>query len=247
MVRRRNGPSARGRSRGARRADDDSLDPADGRKVLRVLVADDSRLIVAGIRRALEDEDEIEVVGEAANGAEVLPMVGRTDPDVVLLDIRMPKMDGWMVLEQLRARYPRVKVVMLSVLSDQEHIAMALAHGASGYIVKTINPRDLPSALRQAVEGSVYHAIGFPEVTEESEARAAGLTEREVAILKAVARGLSNQAIGKELWVTEQTVKFHLTNIYRKLGVANRTEAARYAYMHHLASVDSESSPESEE
>ena len=246
MVRRRNGPSARGRSRGARRADDDSLDP-DGRKVLRVLVADDSRLIVAGIRRALEDEDEIEVVGEAANGAEVLPLVGRTDPDVVLLDIRMPKMDGWMVLEQLRARYPRVKVVMLSVLSDQEHIAMALAHGASGYIVKTINPRDLPSALRQAVEGSVYHAIGFPEVTEESEARAAGLTEREVAILKAVARGLSNQAIGKELWVTEQTVKFHLTNIYRKLGVANRTEAARYAYMHHLASVDSESSPESEE
>jgi Response regulator containing a CheY-like receiver domain and an HTH DNA-binding domain len=246
MVRRRNGLSARGRSRGARRADDDSLDP-DGRKVLRVLVADDSRLIVAGIRRALEDEDEIEVVGEAANGAEVLPMVGRTDPDVVLLDIRMPKMDGWMVLEQLRARYPRVKVVMLSVLSDQEHIAMALAHGASGYIVKTINPRDLPSALRQAVEGSVYHAIGFPEVTEESEARAAGLTEREVAILKAVARGLSNQAIGKELWVTEQTVKFHLTNIYRKLGVANRTEAARYAYMHHLASVDSESSPESEE
>ena len=233
MVRRRNGLSARGRSRGARRADDDSLDP-DGRKVLRVLVADDSRLIVAGIRRALEDEDEIEVVGEAANGAEVLPMVGRTDPDVVLLDIRMPKMDGWMVLEQLRARYPRVKVVMLSVLSDQEHIAMALAHGASGYIVKTINPRDLPSALRQAVEGSVYHAIGFPEVTEESEARAAGLTEREVAILKAVARGLSNQAIGKELWVTEQTVKFHLTNIYRKLGVANRTEAARHAYQHGL-------------
>jgi DNA-binding NarL/FixJ family response regulator len=136
---------------------------------------------------------------------------------------------------------------MLSVFSDPEHIAMALARGASGYIVKTINPRDLPSALRQAVEGSVYHAIGLPEVTEESEARAAGLTEREVAILKAVARGLSNQAIGKELWVTEQTVKFHLTNIYRKLGVANRTEAARYAYMHHLASVDSESSPESEE
>ena len=213
----------------------------------RVLIADDHRLMVAGIRRALEAEDEIEVVGEATTGAAVLPLVGRTDPDVVLLDIRMPQMDGLMCLEQLRVRYPRVKVVMLSVLSDQEHIAMALARGASGYIVKTINPRDLPSALRQAVEGCVYHAIGLPEVTEESEARAAGLTEREVAILKAVARGLSNQAIGKELWVTEQTVKFHLTNIYRKLGVANRTEAARYAYMHHLASVDSESSPESEE
>jgi DNA-binding NarL/FixJ family response regulator len=201
---------------------------------MRVLIADDHRLMVAGIRRALEDEEEIEVVGEASTGAAVLPLVGRTDPDVVLLDIRMPKMDGLTVLEQVRARYPRVKVVMLSVFADPEHIQMALSRGASGYIVKTINPRDLASALRQAVEGCVYHAIGLPEVTEESEARAAGLTEREVAILKAVALGLSNQAIGRELWVTEQTVKFHLTNIYRKLGVANRTEAARHAYQHGL-------------
>lgn len=202
---------------------------------MKVLIADDHRLIVAGIRRALEvEEEEFEVVGEANTGAQVLPLVGRTDPDVVLLDIRMPKMDGLLCLEQIRARYPQVKVVMLSVFSDPEHIQMALLHGASGYIVKTINPRDLPSALRQAVEGSVYHAIGLPEITEETEARAAGLTERELTILKAVARGLSNQAIGHELWVTEQTVKFHLTNIYRKLGVANRTEAARYAYQHGL-------------
>lgn len=206
---------------------------------MKVLIADDHRLIVAGIRRALEvEEDEFEVVGEANTGAQVLPLVGRTAPDVVLLDIRMPKMDGLLCLEQIRARYPQVKVVMLSVFSDPEHIQMALLHGASGYIVKTINPRDLPSALRQAVEGSVYHAIGLPEVTEETEARAAGLTERELTILKAVARGLSNQAIGHELWVTEQTVKFHLTNIYRKLGVANRTEAAHYAYVHHLASTE---------
>ena len=229
MTRRRIGSTARGLSRGAGRANDDVLDP-DDHTVLRVVIADDSRLIVAGIRRALEGE-EIEVVGEATTGAEVLSLVGRTDPDVVLLDF---KTDGFATLEQLRVRYPRVKVVMLSVFADPEHIQMALSRGASGYIVKTINPRDLPSALRQAVEGSVYHAIGLPEVSEESEARAAGLTEREVAILKAVARGLSNQAIGKELWVTEQTVKFHLTNIYRKLGVANRTEAARHAYQHGL-------------
>ena len=244
MVRRRSGLSARSRSRDADRANGEDPDPS--RKTLRVVVADDSRLIVAGIRRALEGE-EIEVVGEASTGAEVLPLVGRTDPDVVLLDIRMPQMDGFTVLEQLRARYPRVKVVMLSVFADPEHIQMALSRGASGYIVKTINPRDVPSALRQAVEGSVYHAMGLPAVTEESEARAAGLTEREVSILKAVARGLSNQAIGRELWVTEQTVKFHLTNIYRKLGVANRTEAARYAYVHHLANADSEAGTEPEE
>jgi DNA-binding NarL/FixJ family response regulator len=123
---------------------------------------------------------------------------------------------------------------VLSVFSDPEHIQAALKRGASGYIVKSVNPIDLPSALRQAVEGTVYHAVGFPDVDDESNAKAAGLTEREIAILKAVARGLSNQAIGRELWVTEQTVKFHLTNIYRKLGVANRTEAARYAYQHGL-------------
>jgi len=201
---------------------------------LKVLIADDHRLMVAGIHRALEDEEEMEVVGEATTGAQVLPLVKQTNPDVVLLDIRMPKMDGLQCLEQIRTRYPDVKVVMLSVYADPEHIQMALSRGASGYIVKTINPRDLASSLRQAVEGSVFHALGLPEVTEESEARAVGLTEREVAILKAVARGLSNQAIGQELWVTEQTVKFHLTNIYRKLGVANRTEAARHAYQHGL-------------
>ena len=127
-------------------------------------------------------------------------------------------------------RYPAVIVVVLSAFANPEQIQAALARGASGYIVKSINPLDLPSAIRQAVEGTVYHALGMPEVSEVAMARAAGLTERELTIIKSVARGLSNQAIGKELWVTEQTVKFHLTNIYRKLGVANRTEAARWAY-----------------
>ena len=146
----------------------------------------------------------------------------------------MPQLEGFACLDQIRKRYPDVKVVMLSVFSDPDHIQAALARGASGYIVKSINPLVLPSALRQAVEGTVYHAVGLPDADDDTTAKATGLTEREVAILKAVARGLSNQAIGKELWVTEQTVKFHLTNIYRKLGVANRTEAARYAYQHGL-------------
>ena len=108
-----------------------------------------------------------------------------------------------------------------------------LKRGASAFIVKSINPIDLPSALRQAVDGTVYSAIGLPD-PGESAARAAGLTERETAILAALARGLSNEAIGKELWVAEQTVKFHLSNIYRKLDVANRTEASRWAQLHGL-------------
>jgi DNA-binding NarL/FixJ family response regulator len=101
---------------------------------------------------------------------------------------------------------------------------------AIAFIVKTVNPVDLASALRQALEGNVYHAHGVRESDDGSVARSAGLTEREISMLKALARGLSNQAISREFWVTEPTVKFHLTNIYRKLGVANRTEAARQAY-----------------
>jgi DNA-binding NarL/FixJ family response regulator len=201
-----------------------------------VLIADDHRLIVEGIKRALEDADDFEVVGEASSGSQVLPLVGRTNPDIVLLDLRMPGADGLTCLAQIKKRYPDIKVVVLSVSTDESVIQTVLMRGASAYIVKSINPIDLPSALRQAVEGTMYSAIGLPE-PGESAAKAAGLTEREAAILSALARGLSNEAIGKELWVAEQTVKFHLTNIYRKLGVSNRTEAARLAYQNGL--VDS--------
>jgi len=202
---------------------------------MKVLVADDHRLMVEGIRRALEPADDIEIVGEASTGSQVLPLVRRLNPDVVLLDMRMPQMDGLTCLDQIKKNCPNVKVIMLSVFSDPERIQAAFSHGASGYIVKSVNPLDLPSAIRQAVEGTVFNALGFPDVDEESVGKAAGLTERELSILKAVAKGLSNAAIGRELWVTEQTVKFHLTNIYRKLNLANRTEAARYAYQHGLA------------
>jgi DNA-binding NarL/FixJ family response regulator len=203
---------------------------------VKVLIADDHKLIVDGIKRALEDSADFEVVGEASSGSQVLPLVGRTNPDLVLLDLRMPGADGLTCLAQIKKRYPDVKVVVLSVSTDQNVIQTALQRGASAYIVKSINPIDLPSALRQAVEGTVYSAIGLPD-PGENPARAAGLTDRETTILAALARGLSNEAIGKELWVAEQTVKFHLTNIYRKLGVSNRTEAARLAYQQGL--VDS--------
>ena len=197
---------------------------------MRLLLADDQRLVLDGVRAALEGAEDIEIVGEARAGSEVLPLVHQLGPDVVLLDIRMPKMDGLTCLALLRKRFPKVKVVVLSVFSDPEHIQAALKSGACGYIVKSIDPRDLASALRQAMEGTVFHALGMPEGDDQQAARSAGLTEREIVILQAVARGLSNRAIGRELWVTEQTVKFHLTNIYRKLDVSNRTEAARSAY-----------------
>ena len=200
---------------------------------MRVLIADDHRLIIEGVRRALEETGEFEVVGECSSGSQVLPMVGRTNPDLVLLDLRMPGADGISCLTRIRKQHPAVKVVILSSSTDETVIANVLKKGASAYVVKSVNPIDLPSVLRQAVEGTVFTAIGLPD-GGESPARAAGLTERETAILSALARGLSNEAIAKELWVAEQTVKFHLTKIYRKLGVANRTEAARLAYQNGL-------------
>ena len=200
---------------------------------MKVLIADDHRLIIEGVRRALEAVPDFEVVGECSSGSQVLPMVGRTQPNVVLLDLRMPGADGLSCLTRIRSQYPDVKVVILSSSTDEEVIANVLKRGASAYVVKSVNPVDLPSVLRQAVEGTVFSAIGMPKA-EDGPARSAGLTERETAILSALARGLSNEAIAKELWVAEQTVKFHLTKIYRKLGVTNRTEAARLAYQNGL-------------
>jgi DNA-binding NarL/FixJ family response regulator len=202
---------------------------------MRVLIADDHPLILAGIKRALEEADGFDVVAEASTGSQVLPLVSQTHPDLALLDLRMPEMDGLTCLDRIRKQHPKVKVVILSVSTDPEVVQTVLNHGAAAYVVKSVNPIDLSSALRQALEGTVFSAIGLPEKTAQQDAvKAAGLTERETTILRALARGLSNEAIGKELWVAEQTVKFHLTNIYRKLDVKNRTEAARYAYEHGL-------------
>jgi DNA-binding NarL/FixJ family response regulator len=200
---------------------------------LKVVVADDHRITLDGVRRTLDAAEDIEVVATASSGSQVLPLVRRTMPDMVLLDIRMPGIDGITCLDLLRANHPDVKVVMLSAYSDRDQVETALTHGASAYIAKTVNPADLPSALRQAFEGTVYHSIGIAEARTRDDGEA-DLTERELTVLKALARGLSNKAIGHEFWVTEQTVKFHLGNIYRKLGVPNRTAAVHYAHQHGL-------------
>lgn len=195
-----------------------------------VVIADDHQLILDGIRNALAPEEDFEVIGEARSGKQVLPLVSRLRPDIVILDLRMPDADGLACLTQIKERFPKTTVVMLSVSTDASLIDAVLRRGASAYVVKSVNPIDLPATLRRAVDQAIDTAIGLPAESSETPANAAGLTERETAILKALARGLSNEAIGKELWIAEQTVKFHLTNIYRKLAVSNRTEAARYAF-----------------
>lgn len=200
---------------------------------LKVLIADDHRLMLHAIRLSLEDHDDIEIVAEADSGTKVIPLVGQTNPDLVLLDVRMPGIDGLTVLERLRSRYPEVRVAMLSAIDDPSVIQAAFTRGASAFIVKHIDPRDLAAAIRQAVEGAVFQPLGLLDRAVDK-ANQADLSKRELTILQALQSGLSNKQIAKELFLAEQTVKFHLTNIYRKLGVSSRTEAVRYAYEHGL-------------
>jgi DNA-binding NarL/FixJ family response regulator len=201
---------------------------------LRVLVADDHRLILEAIRLVLDETEDIEIVGEATSGSQVLPLIGRTDPDLVLLDISMPEMDGLTCLDRIQKHHPGTCVVILSSHDDPETIASALARGAKSFIGKLVDPRDLPSALRLIAQGAVYRSVQAETPSRKGPAQEAGLTPSEQRVLEALSRGLSNKEIAAELWLTQQTVKFHLTNIYRRLGVSNRTEAMRYAYKHRL-------------
>ena len=192
--------------------------------------------MLAAVRRALERAAEVEVVGEVDDATRVVPAVGEVRPDAVLLDIRMPQLDGLTCLERLKKLYPDVAVVILSTFGGDEHLDAARDRSASGYIVKTVDPLGLGSMIAEAVRSPDF--LVFRPTSAEAEPTTEedlGLSERELAILRALARGLTNKEIGRELWVSEQTVKFHLRNIYRKLDLNSRTEAARYAIAHGLA------------
>jgi NarL family two-component system response regulator LiaR len=201
---------------------------------LRVVLADDHQLMLEGIRRALEQDKDIDVTGEATSGAQLLSLLAHASPDVVVLDLRLPDVDGLTCLTTIRQRYPSVKVVMLSAIADPCEVRAALESGASAYIVKSIDRQDLAAAVRATVSGAVFCIDPGALSADASSMSDNGLTDRQTEILRAVARGLTNRAIAKEFWLSDQTVKFHLHNIYRSLGVRNRTEAANYAHEHGL-------------
>jgi DNA-binding NarL/FixJ family response regulator len=197
---------------------------------LRVLVADGDPLGLASIRGALAGMEDIEIVGEANSSTQLLPLISRASPDVVLLDLHMPDIDGLLCLQRIRAGYPEVKVIVVADVGDPVEIVRVLDSGACAYILKSIDPFDLAAAIRQAVQGTFYSFGSLPLREVAKQEGSADLSAREIEVLQRAAAGLSNRAIAKELWLSDQTVKFHLQKIYRKLGVTNRTEAAGYAY-----------------
>ena len=205
----------------------------DGAGTLTALIADDHPLILAGVRHGLEQDAAITVVGEARSWPELLSMVERRRPRVVVTDLLMPGLAAMNGIAQLTSTWPDLKVVVLSAWEDQPTIDAAMAAGASAYVVKRIDPIDVASVIK-----TTAGIAGTPRrpttIRSRRSQHSPALTRREQTILAAVASGKTTSAISQDLWISEHTIKFHLTNIYRKLGVANRAAAIRYAVDHKL-------------
>jgi DNA-binding NarL/FixJ family response regulator len=197
--------------------------------VLRIVIAEDHPILREAVRLAL-DGPEMQVVGEVGGGRELLAMLRSRKADVVLLDLQLPEGDGFWALSKIREQSPETTVIVLSGFDDAAWIEQALDDGASAYVLKSVDPRDLPAIVRQTVEGTVVASPPLSRTVQPAEQ--VGLSEREQEILRYVADGLTNGAIARKLFVTEQTIKFHLGSIYRKLGASNRTEATHWAVTH---------------
>jgi DNA-binding NarL/FixJ family response regulator len=202
--------------------------------VIRVLIADDHPLARAGLEHLLGALDDIAVVGVATGGEEAVRLAREHDPDVVLMDLEMPDMDGIDATQALRARQPGAAVVVLTSFSDRERILAALDAGAVGYLLKDADPDELARAIRAAARGEApLHPRAARELLDRHRA-GPQLTDREHEILALVAQGLPNKLIARRLAISERTVKGHLTRVFERIGVTDRTQAALWARDHRL-------------
>ena len=209
--------------------------------VISVLIADDHPFVRHGLRTYLETLDDMDVAGEAADGAEAVELAGRLLPDVVLMDLVMPELDGIEATRRIKAASPATKVIALTSFDDDEKVFPAIKAGAAVYLLKDVRPAELAEAVRKASRGE---ALLAPSVAAKlmqevaGERPSSGLTDRELEVLRLIARGLPNKQIAQELVVSEKTVKTHVSNILAKLHLADRTQAALYAVREGLAELD---------
>ena len=200
---------------------------------IRVLIVDDHAVVREGLRTFLDLQDGIEVVGEAGDGDQAVREAERLRPDVVLVDLVMPKLDGVQTMRALRERVPSARAVVLTSYLDDERLLPAIRAGAAGYLLKNVQPQELATAVRTAAAGQ---ALIDPAVAARlvealdggREDRADRLTPREREVLALLARGFANKRIAVELGIAEKTVKTHVSNVLAKLGVSDRTQAALY-------------------
>ena len=217
---------------------------------IRVLVADDQSMVRAGFRMLLSGEEDIEVVAEARNGLEAVEKAARFDPTVVLMDIRMPELDGLEATRRILAADEQARILILTTFDLDEYVYESLRAGASGFVLKDDPPEQLLAAIRTVAAGE---ALLSPAVTRRVIERFTRipdpapppgleeLTERELDVFRLVARGLSNAEIGQELYISETTVKTHITHVLQKLGLRDRVQAVVLAYRSGIA--DSEPAP----
>jgi len=203
------------------------------KKIIRIVIADDHALFREGLRRVMEFEEDIKIVGEAKDGAETFELAKRVKPDVILMDISLPGPNGIRITRQIKKRYRKVYVIMLSMYEDTAHITDSFQAGASGYVIKTSPSGELIQTIRSVfregvsipplIEHKLLKGIRKPDFLSGTEN--VHLTKKEVKILKLVASGKTNKEIAKKLFISEKTVKNHLNHVYRKLGVKNRAQA----------------------
>ncbi len=225
---------------------------------IKIVIADDHALLRQGIINVLKLEDDFQVIGEACDGAETVEKAIALTPDVLLLDINMPRMNGLDVIKKINEQEKAIKIIVLTMHDDESYVMEVIKSGAVGYLLKDIEPGMLVTAIRTVYAGEsyIYPTLAkrifneFSRTQQEKEKekvsevvrtisrREEGLTYREYEVLQGVCRGLSNQELAKSLFLSEKTVKNHLTNIFRKISVNDRTQAVLYAIKHKLVILE---------
>lgn len=225
---------------------------------IKIVIADDHALLRQGIINVLKLEDDFQVIGEACDGAEAVEKAIALTPDILLLDINMPRMNGLEVIKKINEQEKAIKIIVLTMHDDESYVMEVIKSGAVGYLLKDIEPGMLVAAIRSVYAGEsyiyptlakrIFNEFSRTQQDKEKEKvcevvrtisrREEGLTYREYEVLQGVCRGLSNQELAKSLFLSEKTVKNHLTNIFRKISVNDRTQAVLYAIKHKLVILE---------